>query len=65
MMDLAVAAGGMSETMTTALTTAFTNVKTDVISVVETALPIGLGIMGVMLAINLGIKFFSRISKKA
>lgn len=61
---LTAASGNMSETMTTALNTAFTGVKTDVLSVIETSLPIGLAIFGTVLAISLGIKFFGRISKK-
>lgn len=53
----------MSEAMTTALTTAFTAVQTDCVGVVEKALPIGLGIMGLFLAIRLGINFFRGIAK--
>lgn len=52
----------MSEAMTTAFETALTGVKTDVVSMVTTALPIGLGIMGLFLAIRLGINFFRSIA---
>lgn len=55
----------MSETMTTAVNTAFTGVKTDVFDVMEKALPIALAILGVGLAITLGVKFFKKISNKA
>lgn len=56
-------AGNISDTMTTALTTAFNGVKTDVLSMVETSLPIGLAIMGTVLAITLGVKFFRKVAK--
>lgn len=66
MMDLALAVGGnLSETMTTAMTSAFTGVKTDVLGVIESSLPIALGIMGTILAIRLGIKFFTRVTNKS
>ena len=53
----------MSEAMTTAFETALTAVKTDVVSMVTTALPIGLAIMGLFLAIRLGINFFRLCSQ--
>jgi hypothetical protein len=59
-----------AEGATTALTsdllsvfeTAFKGVQTDVTSMVTTALPIGLGIMGLFLAIRLGIGFFKSVA---
>ena len=54
----------MSETLTTAITTAFGNVKTDVLDVFEKAAPVALAIMGIGIAITLGIKFFKKISNK-
>lgn len=53
----------MSEGLTTAFTTAITAVQTDVTGLVTVALPIGLGIMGLFLAIRLGIRFFGSIAK--
>ena len=53
----------MSETLTQALSTAFTSVKSDVIDIFETALPAALAIMGVALAVSLGIKFFKKFAK--
>ncbi|MDO5836974.1 MAG: hypothetical protein Q4P17_10735 [Methanobacterium sp.] len=53
----------MSEAMTTAFSTALTSVQGDVTSLVTTALPVGLGIMGLMLAIRLGVKFFRSVAK--
>lgn len=56
-------AGNVTAAMTTALQTAFGNVQTDVVSVVTTALPYALGIMGLMLALSIGIKAFKRFNK--
>lgn len=50
----------MNEAITSALSTGFTQVSTDVTSIITTALPIALGVMGVMLALRIGIKFFKR-----
>ncbi len=54
----------MSETLTQAMTTAMTSVKTDVMGIMEKALPAGLAIMGVVLAVSIGIKFFKKIASK-
>lgn len=54
----------LSDTLTTAINTAFTAVKTDVASLFEKALPAGLAIMGISLAITLGVKFFKKIASK-
>lgn len=53
----------MTEGMQTAISTAFGTVKADVMDVIGTALPIGLAIMGVTLAITLGVKFFKKTTK--
>lgn len=53
----------MSESLTTALTTAFNNISTDVMDVAEVALPVALGIVGLFLAVRLGIKFFKSVAK--
>lgn len=55
----------MSETMTTAVDTAFKAIKSDVSSMMTTALPVALAIVGVGLAITLGVKFFKKISSKS
>lgn len=55
--------GNITAAMTTALQTAFSNVQTDVLSVVGTALPYALAIMGLILAIRIGIKFFRSTAK--
>ncbi|MSA03718.1 hypothetical protein GKG47_20145 [Lactonifactor sp. BIOML-A3] len=52
----------MSEAMSTAFETALTAVKTDVTGMVTTALPIGMGIMGLFLAIRLGVGFFRSVA---
>ena len=48
--------------MTTAFTTALDAVKGDVSAMVTIALPVGLAIMGLFLAIRLGIGFFRSIA---
>lgn len=53
----------MSESLTTALTTAFNSISTDVMDVAEVALPVALGIVGLFLAVRLGIKFFKSVAK--
>lgn len=55
----------MTEGMTTAITKAFNDVKGDVLDIITTALPTALAIVGVGLAITLGVKFFKKISSKA
>lgn len=52
----------MTEAMKTVFETALTTVKTDVFGTVEVALPVGLAIMGLFLAIRLGINFFRSIA---
>lgn len=52
----------VSEAMKTAFTAALQGVQTDVTTMVTIALPVGLGIMGLFLAIRLGIGFFRSIS---
>lgn len=54
----------MTETMTSAVTKAFGDVKTDVLDIIGTALPPALVILGVGLAITLGVKFFKKVSSK-
>lgn len=56
-------AGNVTAGMTTALSTAFANVQADVISIITTALPYALPIMGIMLALTIGIRAFRRFSK--
>lgn len=55
----------MSESMTTAVDTAFKAIKSDVSSMMTTALPVALSIVGIGLAITLGVKFFKKISSKS
>lgn len=50
------------ETLKTALTTAFTQVKTDTLDILGVALPAALGIVSVIMAVKLGIKFFKSVS---
>lgn len=55
-----LAATGVSEAFGTAITT----VQTDVMGFIGQALPVGLAIMGTMLAIGIGIKAFKRFASK-
>lgn len=50
------------ESINTAFTTAVGTIKTDTISMIETALPAGLAIAGIMIAVRLGINFFRSIA---
>lgn len=56
------ATGLLTDGMKTALEAAFNSIKADVFDVMGTALPIGLGIAGVFIAIRLGIGFFRSIA---
>lgn len=62
-MLLTGATGNITADMTSALSTAFGNVQADVLSLITTALPFGLAIMGVILAIRVGIRAFKTVSK--
>lgn len=52
----------ITEGLKTAFSTAVTQVQTDVGSMMSTALPAGLLIMGGFLAIRLGVKFFKSVA---
>ena len=54
----------MTEAMSSAVGTAMNTVKGDVMEMITTALPYALAILGVGLAITLGIKFFKKIASK-
>ncbi len=58
------AEGSASDTdgLKSAMSTAFGQIKTDAFSMMGTALPIALGIIGAVLAVKLGIKFFKKFS---
>ena len=60
----ALAADAASDTdgLKSAMSTAFGQIKTDAFSMMGTALPIALGIIGAVLAVKLGIKFFKKFS---
>ena len=53
----------MSADMTTAFSTALTTIQGDSVSMITTALPIALGIVGIFIAVRLGIKFFKNVSR--
>lgn len=49
--------------MLAAFQKALETIQTDVISMITTALPIALAILGIFIAIRLGIKFFRSVAK--
>lgn len=58
-----VATGSIiTEGIKTAFTTAVNQIVTDVLGMIEIALPPGLIIAGVFLAVGLGIKFFKSVA---
>lgn len=52
----------MSETLTTAFTTAVEAIKTDMLGMAEVALPAGLAIAGLSMAIGFGVSTFRRFA---
>lgn len=52
----------MTDAMKQALTSAFNGISVDVFDIMGVALPVGLGIAGVFMAIRLGINFFRSIA---
>ena len=60
-MFVADAAVGM-DSLISAMGTAFGTIKDDMFSVLSTALPIALAIIGAGLAITFGIKYFKKLS---
>ncbi len=60
--EAGVATGMMTEAMKNAVTTALNGVSVDVFEIITVALPIGLGIAGVFIAIRLGVNFFRSLA---
>lgn len=52
-----------TSTIQDAFSTAINSIKGDVMGMVGTALPVALAIVGVFIAVRLGIKFFKSASK--
>lgn len=53
----------MSEDMLSAFSTALGTIQSDVVSMISVAIPIALAIVGIFIAIRLGVKFFRSIAK--
>lgn len=53
------------ETIQTAMKTAFQAVQTDVTSMVSASAPFALAIIGTVLAVNIGIKVFKKLTAQA
>lgn len=64
-MGILASSGGtglLTEAMKTAFSTAVSGIQTDVTSMITVALPAGLAIMGIRLAIRLGVSFFRSVA---
>lgn len=55
----------MDSTITSAISTAFSGVQSDVTDLIGTVLPYALAIIGIVLAITIGIKVFKKLTGKA
>jgi hypothetical protein len=53
------------ETVSTALKTALTGIGSDISGIVGDVLPIGLGIVGTVMVVTFGVKFFKKLTGKA
>ncbi len=60
--DTSAATGMLTDAMEQALTSAFNGISEDVFYIMGAALPVGLGIAGVFIAIKLGVRFFRSIA---
>ena len=47
-----------------AVTSGFSNVADDMLSMITSILPIGLGVIGAVLAVTFGIRFFKKLAGK-
>lgn len=52
----------MDESMKQAFTTATTTIKSDVLEMMAVALPAGLAIMGIQMAVRIGLNFFRSVA---
>lgn len=60
--ETSVASGVLTDAMKTAITDALNGVSVSVFDVMGIALPIGVGIAGVFIAVRLGLGFFRSIA---
>lgn len=60
--DASAVTGLMTDAMKTAIESGFNGVSADVFSIMTIALPIGIGIAGVFMAIRMGFNFFRSIA---
>ena len=59
----AAEAVGSMDSIKSAMSSAFQTVQTDSLSMIATALPFGLTVMGAVLAITMGIRVFKKVTK--
>lgn len=64
-MHLALLTNTDMATIKTAMSTAFSTVQSDVSSMIATAAPYALGIIGTVLAVSIGIKVFKKLAGQA
>lgn len=60
--EASVSTGMLTDAMKTAFTTALNGISADVFDLMGVALPIGIGIAGVFMAIRLGMRFFHSVA---
>lgn len=60
--EAGVSTGMLTDAMKTAFTTALNGISADVFDLMGVALPIGIGIAGVFMAIRLGMRFFHSVA---
>lgn len=59
----AASTGNISNVINNTFTFNLQEVKNDVLKLVQTGAPYALGIMGIMLSLKLGVRFFKRTAK--
>lgn len=60
-----VAIATSTPTISETLSTGLTSVASEMTSMIQTMLPIALGVVGVGLAVTFGIKYFKKLTNKA
>lgn len=64
-MPVILAVSSDMDTIKTAMTTAFSNVQTNVSAMIAASVPFALGIIGTVMAVVIGIKFFKKVTAQA
>lgn len=64
-MPVILAVSSDMDNIKTAMTTAFSNVQTNVSAMIAASVPFALGIIGTVMAVVIGIKFFKKVTAQA